>query len=289
LSDAERVQLRDLLNSERFADCAPRTIYATLLDEQQYYCSWHTMTSKAVAELLIDLGVAKTHSRPHVSNDNPFSEAQFKTLKYRPSYPDRFGSLLDARHHAVISGLTPRLFSALDDLLRLAGSLSTGTVQTESLIRTLQRGDRPTKLGRALQELGWVIKTLFVLNYIDDAAYRRRILTQLNRGEGRHKLARVVFYGQRGELRQRYREGQENQLTALGLVVNAIIVWNTLYLERALDSLRAAGHAVRDEDVARLSPLVHEHVNVLGRYSFSLPDNLQRGEWRPLRVPVARQ
>jgi hypothetical protein len=47
--------------------------------------------------LLADLGVAKTHSRPHVSNDNPFSEAQFKTLKYRPSYPDRFGSLADAR------------------------------------------------------------------------------------------------------------------------------------------------------------------------------------------------
>ena len=53
-----------------------------------------------------------------------------------------------------------------DDLLRLAGSLSTGTVQAESLIRTLQRGDRPTKLGRALQELGRVIKTLFVLNYL---------------------------------------------------------------------------------------------------------------------------
>jgi len=98
----------------------------------------------------------------------------------------------------------------------------------------------------------------------------------------------VVFYGQRGELRQRYREGQENQLTALGLVVNAIIVWNTLYLERALDALRAAGHTVRDEDVARLSPLVHEHVNVLGRYSFSLSEDLQRGEWRPFRVPVPR-
>jgi putative transposase len=47
------------------------------------------MTSKLVAQLLVDLGVAKTHSRPHVSNDNPYSEAQFKTLKYRPSYPDR--------------------------------------------------------------------------------------------------------------------------------------------------------------------------------------------------------
>ena len=55
------------------------------------------MTSKPVALLLSDLGVTKTHSRPHVSNDNPFSEAQFKTLKYRPEFPDRFGSIQDAR------------------------------------------------------------------------------------------------------------------------------------------------------------------------------------------------
>jgi hypothetical protein len=58
------------------------------------------MTAKTVAILLADLGVAKSHSRPHVSNDNPYSEAQFKTLKYRPDYPDRFGSVADARHWA---------------------------------------------------------------------------------------------------------------------------------------------------------------------------------------------
>ena len=55
------------------------------------------MIAKTVAILLADLGVAKSHSRPHVSNDNPYSEAQFKTLKYRPDYPDRFGSVADAR------------------------------------------------------------------------------------------------------------------------------------------------------------------------------------------------
>jgi putative transposase len=58
-----------------------------------------SMTSKPVALLLADLGVAKTHARPHVSNDNPFSEAQFKTLKYRPAFPERFGSIQDARAH----------------------------------------------------------------------------------------------------------------------------------------------------------------------------------------------
>jgi putative transposase len=58
-----------------------------------------SMRSKPVAALLIDLEVAKTHGCPHVSDDNPYSEAQFKTLKYRPDFPDRFGSIEDARAH----------------------------------------------------------------------------------------------------------------------------------------------------------------------------------------------
>ncbi len=56
-----------------------------------------SMTSKPVAQLLVDLGVTRSHSRPLVSNDNPYSEAQFKTLKYRPPFPGRFGLIVDAR------------------------------------------------------------------------------------------------------------------------------------------------------------------------------------------------
>lgn len=228
LPPAERAEVRQVLNSERFADQPPREVYATLLDEGQYLCSWRTMyrileenqevqerrnqlrhpqytkpellatqpnqvwswditkflgptkwtyyylynildifsrysvgwmiaerestrlaeeliaatcvrqdiqpgqltihadrgssmTSKPVALLMADLGVTKTHSRPHVSNDNPFSESQFKTLKYRPDYPERFGCQQDARswaaeffdwynyvhHHSALGLLTP--------------------------------------------------------------------------------------------------------------------------------------------------------------------------------------
>ena len=60
-----------------------------------------SMTSKPVSQLLVDLGVVRSHSRPHVSNDNPFSEAAFKTLKYCPAFPDRFGSIADARAFCV--------------------------------------------------------------------------------------------------------------------------------------------------------------------------------------------
>lgn len=204
LSDEERAHIRELLNSERFVDQAPRSIYASLLDELTYHCSWRTMyrilkedaasrerraqrrhpayaapellatgpcqvwswditklrgpyaglyyslyvvldifsrkivgwrletgedaelaealiaesyvregvqpgaltlhadrgavmTSKTLAELLLDLGVAKSHSRPNISDDNPYSEAQFKTMKYGASYPERFGSIDEAR------------------------------------------------------------------------------------------------------------------------------------------------------------------------------------------------
>lgn len=204
LSQEERRTVRDVLNSDRFVDSAPRQVYATLLDEDVYLCHWRTMyrildeyqevrerrnqlshptyakpellatgpnhlwswditkllgpakwtyfylyvildvfsryvvgwmiaereaaslaetliaetcakqgiqrdqltlhadrgssmRSKPVALLLSDLGVTKTHTRPYTSNDNPYSEAQFKTLKYRPDFPDRFGSIVDAR------------------------------------------------------------------------------------------------------------------------------------------------------------------------------------------------
>jgi TnpA family transposase len=195
-----------------------------------------------------------------------------------------YGPLDKLASHKVRTGIIAEHW---DDLLRLAGSLKLGLVQAGGLMRTLQTNDRPTRLARALEELGRIIKTLYLLAYIDDEAYRRRILNQLNRGEGRHQLARVVFHGKRGELRQRYREGQEDQLGALGLVVNAIILWNTMYMDAALGQLRVEGFDVHDEDVARLSPLAHEHINMLGRYAFTLPEPVARGELRPLRSPAA--
>lgn len=173
-----------------------------------------------------------------------------------------------------------------DDLLRLAGSLKLGKVPATGIMRILQMGDRPTRLAQALAEFGRIEKTLYTLAYLDDETQRRATLTQLNRGEGRHSLARAVFHGKRGELRQRYREGQKDQLGALGLVVNIIALWNTLYMEAALAQLRKEGYPVRDEDVARLSPLIYDHINLLGRYSFTVPESVSRGELRPLRNPA---
>jgi Tn3 transposase DDE domain len=87
-----------------------------------------------------------------------------------------------------------------------------------------------------------------------------------------------------GELRQRYREGQEDQLSALGVVLNAVTLWNTRYSDAAVAQLRAQGYPVDDADAARLSPLVDKHVNVLGRYTFTQP---AAAGLRPLRDPSA--
>ncbi|EFL8809399.1 Tn3 family transposase, partial [Escherichia coli] len=117
-----------------------------------------------------------------------------------------------------------KIESHWDEMMRVAGSLKLGTIHASELIRSLLRSTRPSGLAQAIMEVGRVNKTLYLLNYIDDEDYRRRILTQLNRGEGRHAVARAICYGQRGEIRKRYREGQEDQLGALGLVTNAVVL-----------------------------------------------------------------
>ena len=99
-----------------------------------------------------------------------------------------------------------------DDILRTAASLKMGTVSASALIRALVNSKRPTTRGKAIAELGKIPKTADLLNVISDATYRRRILIQLNRGAGRHGLGRAVYHGRKGELRQRYKAGQEDQL-----------------------------------------------------------------------------
>ncbi len=94
----------------------------------------------------------------------------------------------------------------------------------------------------------------------------------------------LVHYGRRGEMYEKYREGQEDQLSTLGLVVNAIVVWNTIYIQAALDYLRSTGMIINPEDEAKLSPLMHGHINFLGSFKFALSEEVSRGLLRPLSI-----
>ncbi|MEV4020507.1 Tn3 family transposase [Nonomuraea angiospora] len=116
-------------------------------------------------------------------------------------------------------------------------------------------------------------------------AYRRMIGAQLNIGESRHNLARRVFFGNLGRLTRGYERGMENQLGALGLGLNAITWWNSLYLDAAANRLKAGGLTVGPQIRARLSPLLFEHINLHGSYPFHRPD--LHGRLRELREVTA--
>jgi len=147
----------------------------------------------------------------------------------------------------------------------------------------LQRDGRPTALGEAINNYGRIFKSLHVLALIDDEDLRRDIKGVRNLQEGRHALAEKVFHGRKSQVFQRYYQGMEDQLGALGIVLNCLVLWNTRYIDDALALLRAQGYPVRDEDVQRLSPFIRKHINVHGRYSFHRPD--LGGARRPLRDP----
>lgn len=201
---------------------------------------------------------------------------------YRTDPSADYGPLNTLTRSRINTGL---ITDAWDDLLRVAASLRSGAVKASELFRYLAGGGTPTPIGRALMELGRLDRSIYLASYFDDELLRRRVNTQLNRQEARHTLARRIFHGQKGELRQRYREGMEDQLGALGFMVNVAILWNTVYTARAVEQIRAEGTRVHTADIARLSPLGCEHFNMLGKYSFSLAPEIGAGQLRPLRSP----
>ncbi|MBG6089617.1 TnpA family transposase [Actinomadura viridis] len=188
-----------------------------------------------------------------------------------------YGPFTDAARGRVDLGRIERHW---EDTLRIIGSIHTGAVRAYDVIRMLSRDGRATPLGDAIAHYGRIAKTLHILRMADEPGYRRQIKAQANLQEGRHALARKIFHGKNGQLYQNYQEGMEDQIGALGLVLNAIVLFNTRYMDAALTQLRTDGFDVREEDVARLSPFVRHHINMMGRYSFQLPE--LPGGLRPL-------
>ncbi|MFI6458633.1 transposase [Streptosporangium amethystogenes] len=172
----------------------------------------------------------------------------FKILGY--SFSPRFAGLADQRFwRAQMPGTAGGDYGQLEaiarhkvnltkigtwwpDMLRVAGSLVTGQVRAYDLLKMFGREGRPTPLGQAFAEYGRIAKTLHLLAIVDpvDDTYRRTVNRQLTVQESRHALARDLCHGRRGRIMQAYREGQEDQLGALGLVLNAAVLWNTRYL-----------------------------------------------------------
>ena len=170
-----------------------------------------------------------------------------------------------------------------DDILRLATSIKQGTVTASLMLRKLGSYPRQNGLAVALRELGRIERTLFILDWLQNIELRRRVHAGLNKGEARNALARAVFFNRLGEIRDRSFEQQRYRASGLNLVTAAIILWNTVYLERATHALRAHGQEVDDSLPQHLSPLGWEHINLTGDYVWRQSRELAQGKFRPLR------
>jgi TnpA family transposase len=129
--------------------------------------------------------------------------------------------------------------------------------------------------------MGRIEKTIFILDYISNEAIRRRIQRGLNKGEAMNALARALFFGKRGELRERALQDQLQRASALNILINAISVWNTVYLTEATKVMSEKG-ILQDQMIKHISPLGWEHINFLGEYTFDLKRMVGLNSLRPL-------
>jgi TnpA family transposase len=171
------------------------------------------------------------------------------------------------------------------EILRVAASIRKGAVAASLILRQLASYPRQNGLSAALRELGRLERMLFTLEWLGDAELRGQTSRELNKGETRNSLARAVFIHRLGEIRDRTYENQQHRASGLNLLVTAIILWNTRYLERAVAALRQTDD-VPDQLLAHLSPLGWEHVNLTGDYIWSAgrPVTESRDGFRPLRA-----
>lgn len=170
-----------------------------------------------------------------------------------------------------------------DDILRLATSIKQGTVTASLMLRKLGSYPRQNGLAIALRELGRIERTLFILDWLQSVELRRRVNAGLNKGEARNALARAVFFNRLGEIRDRSFEQQRYRASGLNLVTGAIVLWNTIYLERATNVVRNHNPDIADDLLQYLSPLGWEHINLTGDYLWHSNVKIGAGTFRPLQ------
>jgi TnpA family transposase len=177
---------------------------------------------------------------------------------------------------------TKQIQTHWEEILRLASSVRTGTVTASLILGKLAAYPRRNGLAWALKEIGKIERSIFYLEWMKSPDLRRRVTAGLNKGEARNALARAVFFNRLGEMRDRSYEDQMHRASGLNVLCTAISLWNTVYVERAVEELRGRGHHITDEHLKHLSPLGWEHIALTGVYRWDLEGGLN-GHLRPLR------
>lgn len=151
----------------------------------------------------------------------------------------------------------------------MAASLKNRIVPADVIVKRLANSSPADRLSKALTELGRLVKTIYVLRYIQDEELRRQVGKQLNRGEHRQAVAKHVFFADQGEFRTTDLAQIMNKASCLRLLSNSILVWNTVHILNIVNDLRDNGHSVPDEHLAGISPMLQKYVIVNGMYDFS--------------------
>jgi TnpA family transposase len=152
---------------------------------------------------------------------------------------------------------------------------------------------RQNGLALALREIGRIERTPHALNWLEQPQLRRQATAELNKGESHNALARAVCFHRLGRLHDRTAQAQQHRASGFALVTAAIVLWNTVYLGRALDVVRRRGDTVPDELLAHLAPLGWQHINLTGDYLWGADASLGPDGFRPLKgifanLPMAK-
>lgn len=271
--------------SDQFSQYGTKVIPATVRDatyvldeildnETELSLVEHTTDTAGYTELIFALfDLLGMQFSPRIRD---IGDQRLYRFERTPDYPNLASRLKGTLNRTLI-------LDHWDDLLRVAGSLKLGWVTASLLIGKLQTYPRKNLLTRALQEYGRLIKTIFILHYLESEDLRRHINTQLNKGEALHALRGFLFFANHSTIRKKQEEAQLNQASCLNLLTNAVVTWNTVYMAAAIDQLRQEGYPVQEEDIAHLSPARYEHINPYGRYCFEVNPELAPNRLRPLR------
>ena len=273
--------------SDQFSQCGSKPIPSTIRNA--------TYVLDGILDNETELPIAEHTSDTAGYTDLVFSLFDLLGLQFSPRLRDlgdqklyRIDTSIRYQNigRLVRGTLKPRLILGhWDDMLRVAGSLKLGWVTASLFIAKLQSFRRQNVLTRTLQEYGRLNKTIFILRYLLDEPYQRRIGAQINKGEALHALRGFLFVANEGKIRRHYDEEQLNQVSCLNLVTNAVVLWNTVYMSAVLDQLRSEGYNVDDVDVVHLSPARYAHINPYGKYRFNVKGEFHRKGLRPLRQP----
>lgn len=156
-----------------------------------------------------------------------------------------------------------------DTMIRVVASLKNKIVPARVIMQRLSSSAPADRLSKALTELGRLLKTIYILSYIQDDKIRRQVHKQLNRGEHRHAVAKYIFFANRGEFRTGDIDEIMNKASCLSILSNAVLAWNTVHISGIVKKLRQNGHIIEDKNLSRISPMMYKHVFVNGTYDFS--------------------